>query len=252
MDYLRIKHILIKLHKYACLTYEKLFCEEILVLGDSHANIFNHINKSSFFPRYSFRVIAVRGATVSGLENPNSKTKALPIFMDNLSKSRAKIAITLIGEVDTGFLIWYRAEKYSTPVSEMLKQALKNYQKLLLILSKKYNVICISTPLSTIKDNISWGKIANARKECKATQLERTTLTLEFNKRMNTFCCKNDIDYFSFDEILLGKNGLVSDKLLNEYPADHHYSQGAYAEMINSRLKMYIEPAVRADQKQRG
>lgn len=235
------KSLFLKVHRNLYRHYRKLFCEEIIVIGDSHANVFNHNLFLHDFPGYVFSVCSVGGATVSGLENPNSKTQALPLFINCVKKSKAKIIILLLGEVDTGFVIWYRAEKYKTQVSKYLDKAWDNYQQLLSMLSKTHQVVCISTPLPTIRDGQDWGEIANARKNVKATQLQRTKLTIEFNNGMRNFCEKNTITYLSFDEEAIGKDGLVNSSLLSENPNDHHYAMNVYAEIIITKLKQCIE-----------
>jgi hypothetical protein len=216
---------------------KQLKLTEIIVIGDSHASVFKQDIFKSSFPKYFFYIVSIGGATVSGLTNPNSKTQALPIFRSKIESSKAKVAIVLLGEVDTGFVIWYRAEKYQTSVEPMLKMAVENYQNLLLEISKKASIICISTPLPTIEDDNDWGDIANARKEVKATQLQRTDLTLEFNQLMQTFCEENDLTYISLDRDSLGENGLVDSSLLNENCNDHHYNEKKYADLIIERLK---------------
>lgn len=142
----------------------------------------------------------------------------------------------MLGEVDTGFVIWHRSEKYQEPVKQMLDVALKNYEKLLIWCSEKAETICISTPLPTIQDGQDWGEVANLRKEIKATQFDRTKLTLEFNHRMQEICCKRGITYISLDEVSLGEDGLVKKDLLSKNPNDHHYDQGHFAKLIQKRL----------------
>jgi hypothetical protein len=247
MKLLRVKSLLRKIYNYSVTIYKKPFCEEIIVLGDSHVNVFKAKTIISCFHSYFINVVCVSGATVSGLENPRSKTQALPIFMNRIKNSKAKTAIVMLGEVDTGFVIWYRADKYKTPVSEMLEKALINYQKLLTTLSRTFRVICISTPLPTIKDGLYWGEVANARKDIKATQLQRTRLTIQFNKRMQDFCKKNGISYLSFDEESIGEDGLVDSRLINSNSADHHYKRDVYAEMIINKLKKAVEEVDTAD-----
>jgi hypothetical protein len=214
---------------------------EILVLGDSHATVFRNKAFKMQFPDYFFHIVSISGATVSGLENPQSKTQALPIFMVNLQKSQAKIVIVLLGEVDVGFVIWYRANKYNAPVEIMLEKAIKNYQNLLTKISKQHQVICISTPLPTIEDGNDWGEVASARKEVKATQVQRTNLTLEFNRIIQDFCQKNNFSYISIDQDSLGENGLVKPELVNVNPNDHHYRQRKYAELIIDKLKYILQ-----------
>lgn len=214
----------------------KLLREEVVVIGDSHAAVFRHHSIRTGFPRYVFNVVAVTGATVSGLKNPNSKTQAMPVFMDRIKRSRAKTTIVLLGEVDTGFVIWYRAEKHHASVDAMLESAITNYQSLLATIGDDSKVICISAPLPTIRDGQDWGAVANARKDVKATQLERTKLTQEFNGRMEAYCLQNGFTYLSFDRESIGENGLVADRLLNVNAADHHYAAEPYATMIKAKL----------------
>jgi hypothetical protein len=219
----------------------RLMFDEVLVIGDSHAHVFYSRRFNSYFPHHFFNVVIVGGATVSGLKNPSSATQALPVFMTGLKNSKAASTIVLLGEVDTGFVIWYRAEKYKTPVVTMLDQAIENYKNLLVEISKKSRVICISTPLPTIQDGNICGDVANARKDVKATQLQRTDLTFEFNKQMHEFCDRKGFTYLSFDHESVGENGLVKPSLLSSNPKDHHYDMQKYADMIISKLKNRIE-----------
>ncbi|MBP0017231.1 MAG: SGNH/GDSL hydrolase family protein [Cyanobacteria bacterium SBLK] len=222
------------------LEWKRLLYQEILVLGDSHVSVFRHEHFRTSFPKYYFHVIGIIGATVSGFKNPNSKTKALSIYKNYIKRTTAKIMIVLLGEVDVGFVIWYRAAKYKTSVAEMLEEALTNYQKFLLTTSEKFKIICISAPLATIKDGQDFGEVANARKSVTATQQQRTELTLQFNQRMQDFCQQHEIVYLSLDRESLGSDGLVDSKLLNSKLTNHHYNRKVYAEMIAKHLKTII------------
>lgn len=210
---------------------------EILVLGDSHADVFAHESMAGEFADCAFNVVSVGGATISGLENPNSKTQAMPIFKSALDASKAGIVITLLGEVDTGFVIWYRAEKHNVPVHSMRDVALRNYERFLLELRKERAVICVSSPLPTIKDDNDWGEVANARREVKANQLQRTELTMTFNRSVQRFCQENGLDFLMLDQDSIGADGLVRADLRNHDPRDHHYDQSAYARLIAGALR---------------
>jgi hypothetical protein len=50
----------------------------------------------------------------------NSKTQAMVIFRCYFYNLKPDIVITLIGEVDTGFVFWYRATKKEQFVEEVL------------------------------------------------------------------------------------------------------------------------------------
>lgn len=213
---------------------------EILVLGDSHTPVFNHLLFKEKFPDRFFNVQTVIGATASGLENPNSKTQAYPIFRETIKQTAAKQVIVMLGEVDTGFVIWYRAQKYRESVAAMMDKAIASYSGFLAELKMRFDVVCISTPLPTIQDGNDWGDIANARREVTTSQLERTALTLEFNRTMQEFCMRNGIRYVMLDDVSLGENGIVKAELLNSDPSNHHYDQDRYACLLVEGLARII------------
>jgi hypothetical protein len=222
---------------------KRCFVSEVLVLGDSHAKVFQETRLQRGWRHLYFDVVAVDGATVSGLANPNSETQALPIFMARSRTSKARVAVVLLGEVDTGFVIWFRAEKYRAPIESMLAQAVKNYQDLLRTLGGRFRLVCISAPLPTIADGQAIGIVANARRGINASQRQRTELTLEFNRQMRSWCSANGIDYVDLDPFSLGPDGLVAPRLLNSDAADHHYERHAYAELLASQLGTILRAA---------
>jgi hypothetical protein len=233
-----LRHTMSKLFRNGkVLLYRYTRRTEILVIGDSHARVFDNAKFKRAFPQYFFNVVSISGASASGLENPNSKTQTLPIIMTNLNNSKADIVIALLGEVDAGFVIWYRAEKHQSPLATTFDKAVHNYQNLLRKIGTQSRTICISAPLPTIQDGNDWGKVANERRHVKATQLQRTELTLEFNQRIQAFCEANAIAYLPLDQESLGKDGLVNPFLLNLDANDHHYDMSKYADLIIGKLR---------------
>lgn len=241
MGRIKIKELFRCAARPVMLRIRRITREEILVLGDSHATVFERRDFKKAFPEHFFNVVSVRGATVSGLSNPMSKTQSMPTFLRALAKTQARTAVVLLGEVDTGFLIWYKAQKHTEPVDVMLDRALENYQNFLKTVSEKSKVICVSAPLPTIRDGQNLGEIANLRKEVKATQRQRTDLTLEFNRRMRAFCGTNGFRYISLDEESVGPDGLVSEHLLDSNPKEHHYDRSKHAAMIIRPLQNCAE-----------
>src|SRR6185369_4540208 len=104
------------------------------------------------------------------------KTKATTQYQLALQSHRPTQVVTLLGEVDTGFVIWYRAKKYQQPVESMLSLAVSNYGRLLDACRERAPVIVVSAPLPTIRDGQDWGEIANLRREVDASLKERTDL----------------------------------------------------------------------------
>ena len=119
----------------------------------------------------------------------------------------------------------------------MRDRAINSYSKFLLEVSARFHVVCISTPLPTIQDNNDWGDVANARREVKATQLERTALTLEFNQKMQAFCLQQNISYIMLDNMCVSKFGMIRKELVNRNPNDHHYDPDSYSVLLIEGLR---------------
>ena len=208
---------------------------EVLVLGDSHSGIFHEDGALIF--GYWYNVVCCPGATISGLKNPNSVTQAQPIFEKALQSYSGRICILLLGEVDAGFVIWYRAEKYGLDVQEVFEQAISNYIDFIEGIPKDKHVIVISAPLPTIRDGQDWGEVANLRKEVTATQVERTRLTIQLNQRMKAYAESSGVEFIALDDESLGPDGIVKKELLNEGSDDHHYERGKYIALLRPRVK---------------
>lgn len=258
---------LLKFRNLVALQCKRLVQNEILVLGDSHTRVFQQKRIQKCIPGSFFHIVGVKGATASGLTNPNSKTQSYQIFRKALEKTRAKQVVVMLGEVDTGFVIWYRIKKYDQPVADMLQTTVKTYTEFLRGLKESgMHVICISAPLPTIED---WNdnrfqraskaneqtvitasqqadeldEIASARQQVSASLAERTALTLAFNQQVEEICRHHDICFLNFDSESLGNEGTVAPKLLSSNSRDHHYDEHAYASMIALPLEQAIRSA---------
>lgn len=210
--------------------------ERVLVLGDSHANVFGHWRFRLQLPGVKFKRCVVGGATASGLDNPNSKTQAMVKFAGALESESPSLIITQLGEVDTGFVIWYRAAKYQQPVESMLETAVENYSKLIEAARARAKVLVISAPLPTIRDGEVWGEVANLRREVRVLQADRTALTLEFNRRVQSVVSQLGCEYLSIDSKCMGEDGLVADFLRHHDKLNHHYRPSAYAKLLAQSL----------------
>lgn len=218
-----------------------LASKAIVVLGDSHAQVFGHDLFRINFPFIRFDVCSIGGATISGLDNPNSKTGACERFREKLASiPDGSQIILMLGEVDTGFVIWYRAEKHGEPVEAMLQKAIDNYIAFIEEVAENHKPIVISTPLPTITDDNNWGEVANLRKEVSVSQVERTRLTLRFNEVIKSCCSERNIDYLNLDPKSLGDDGLVTPSLLNDDKLNHHYSAKMHVGLIVPKLKVLL------------
>lgn len=208
-------------------------------MGDSHTRIFNFINKE-FTTKEKFIVKLVKGATALGLVNPNSISNALHEYREFLKKVNKKSKIIfLLGEVDAGFLIWHRSEKNGLSIEDQLHESLNNYISFIkeCMQAGYKNIYVLSIPLPTISDGQDWGEIANKRKEVKASQLERTSLTLQYNNLLKVALNKLNVQFIELDSYLLcPQNGLIKDEFINKNKLDHHLDRKLYSDIIQKAL----------------
>lgn len=231
-------NFLILLQRILRFFQRKISFRKVTIIGDSHARIFFHDLFRIYFPLTSFDVCWVAGATVSGLDNPNSKTQAYSVFKEKvLSLKKDSLVILMLGEVDTGFVIWYRCQLHGGTADEMLGKAILNYRELISLVNSNCRTMVISTPLPTISDDNDWGDVADQRKTITASQFQRTELTLKFNQLIEEYCVSNDITFVNLDADSLGENGLVAGHLVNDDPNDHHYKSGEHARLIIRNLR---------------
>lgn len=211
------------------------------VFGDSHTEVFTYLN-SKIKHKFYYDITWVGGATAVGMRNPNSKTNSLKIFKDKIETIEDKNAglVFQLGEVDTGFVIWYRAQKYNEPTNTQLEQSVDAYFEFIdYVIGKGFeNLTVVSAPLPTILDNQDWGEIANLRKEVSASQLERTLLTLDYNNRLQRNCNERGLEFLNCDDYLLDSDsGLIKSVFRNKDKNNHHLDIKAYSEVIERLLE---------------
>lgn len=215
--------------------------KKLLVLGDSHTLVFKSGQFPMNFPYYDWDVLSVIGATISGIENPNSKTNAMNIFFDRLAKRDFDKIIIQLGEVDIGFVMWFKSQRDKMPIETYFAITLNQYQKFIkIIFDYCKEILIVSVPLPTIKDGETLGKVSNQRSNIVASQLERTEKTLLFNRKMKEFCIEQKIGFLDLDLLSLGEDGLVDEFLLNKNKADHHYCKFSYSKLLVNQLEKFL------------
>lgn len=212
-------------------------------VGDSHVQYFEHLAKEYFFVNTRFRFCVVPGASNMGLANPHSKTQAFPIFRDYLNEiDDGEFLLLCLGEVDCGFVIWYRAEKHGSQVDEQFQRSLSNYFKLIELCLEKVGrkrLMVLSVPLPMISDSRhAIGEVANQRLGIKATQKERTDLTRKYNRGLDRFCKSMGVEFLNMEPEMLDKStGLIFPYFKNQDSSDHHCDQNAVAGLLIPKLK---------------
>jgi hypothetical protein len=132
-----------------------------------------------------------------------------------------------LGEVDCGFVIWYRKDKYNITIEEQLKittHNLFNFINLeILPYFKHCKIIINGSVLPSIKDNTDKKYLSGARSQINASQLERTQLTIKYNDILKNYCLVNGCNYMDItNDILDNKTNLINTKFLNKNVYDPH------------------------------
>jgi hypothetical protein len=201
---------------------------KILVLGDSHGEIFNYCNKKQ--QNIYFEVVIVGGATAQGSVNPNSTTNALSIFkekINNIKHNDYNYIIINLGEVDCGFVIWYRKNKYNIGIEDQLKITTDNLFNFInfeiLPYFESSKIIINGSVLPTIKDNTDKKYLTGARSEIAASQIDRTALTIKYNNILKNYSLINGYNYMDITNYILDNETKVVNKIfLNKNIFDHH------------------------------
>ena len=211
---------------------------KILALGDSHILCFRKA-----YSNIKYTITAIPGATAQGAVNPNSKTNALKEFTKSLKSHLTNDYVCVqLGEVDCGFLIWYRAKKHNISIEDQLQNSLSNYEQFLKNTLNTYykneKILVLSAPLPTIEDNTNPKFLTGARSTVTVSLRERTDLTIEYNTRLSNICKTNNYIWIDItSDILNKKTKLVDEKWKNLNPYDHHLNPDMIWKLYEQKIK---------------
>lgn len=199
---------------------------KLLALGDSHLEALKLAADLNLLAVDEVRFCIVPGATAVGMRNPNSITNALTLFRTAASSMQDATHILVhLGEVDCGFVMWWRQQKYGEPIEHQMRESLAAYSDFILELqSMNFPRICITgASPPTIRDGVDFGEVANKRAEISVSLKERTRLTQIYNSELLNIARKNSLSYFDISAAVIDKtSGLISDYFRNPDPLDHH------------------------------
>ena len=221
---------------------------KVLFLGDSHVQDYIYRGARLIQNEIKFDTCFVGGATAQGAVNPNSKTKALSRFSDLLKQKKRSsydyFAI-MLGEVDCGYLIWYRAKKYNKTVEEQINLSVNNLEKFLKTQVEKNfaknKIVVVGATLPTIKDNTDSRFLKGARKAVDVSLRERIDCTFKYNKLLANMAKKNNYLYFDItNETFDKKNYCVFPRFLNKDPYNHHFDSLSAAPIFVKKFQELI------------
>ena len=211
------------------------------VFGDSHAVVFREIARRGTLPHTSFDVAIVAGATAVGLANPNSRTRALARF-DRIIRTlpERRPLLFMLGEVDCGFVIWWRAQRKRVSPGAELDRSLRHYMNFLerLLRNGRRRIVIAAAPPPTILDGQDWGEVANLRREVTASLRDRTDLTFEYNARLREWSRREGCSFLDYEaEVVDAHTGLVAARFRNPNPLDHHLAAAPFADVMARHLR---------------
>lgn len=202
---------------------------KILVLGDSHAGVFEYGFDRGLLGNHYLNCEIVGGATAYGLSNKNSTTKARDKFESGFFRySDFDTIFIMLGEVDCSVTFWLLADKKNRPVTDFLDLAVRNVASLVDWIkesSANKTIVLVSAPLPSVKDDQVELQSLELRRLIKATQSERTQLVVKYNKKLHDLAKNKDLPFLDVTDDLLDKNtGLLADYFCRWDAIDHHHS----------------------------
>lgn len=198
----------------------------IYYLGDSHVRYFRRAAQQGLLAPGELTGLEVGGATAVGMRNPNAKTNAIGRYREWIGdKPRDAVVVTHLGEVDCGFVIWYRAAKYDERVQAQARQSVEAYFEFVdeLIDAGFQRIVITGATLPTISDEDLVGEVVEKRSSITATQRERTDLTLQYNRALAGEAQRRGLPFVDIaNDVIDPTTGVVSRRLRNRNPEDHH------------------------------
>ncbi len=221
-----------------------MVARQLLAVGDSHLEALQFAADLRILNVENTHFLNVPGATVIGLRNPNSQTDAVNLFKSFLRLHSADSHLLVhLGEVDCGFVMWWRAQKYGEGVDSQFRESISAYRQFLAhIMTMGFRRICLTgASLPTIDDNVNMSEVANKRSEISVGIVERTRLTFRYNSAVSELARDRNLSYFDISDAVLNRSsGVVHEFFRNRDPRNHHLDKlktvGIWAERCNAFL----------------
>ncbi|MQT13228.1 hypothetical protein [Segnochrobactrum spirostomi] len=220
-----------------------LAAEGWFVFGDSHTEPFRVAAETGLLTR-PCACLAVRGATALGLANPASVTQAAAHYDAALLPARpGLVPVMQLGEVDCGFVIWYRAEKKGVPVSTQFEASLAGYFGFVdhLLKAGYPTLVVTGATVPTIRDGQNWGEVAHLRREVTTSLIDRTRLTLDYNARLAEGAAARGLPFIDIAAaVLCPEAGVVRDEYRRKDPLNHHLHRRRAAALWAAELNALV------------
>lgn len=208
-------------------------------MGDSHVNMFTRVNRCGCVPGVYFRISVARGATASGITNPDSRTNADRLFSHWLSRIPGDHPILyMLGEVGIEFQTSTEPQADETNHRNAIGRVMKQYCGFLECeYSRHPRFIVVSVPLPAVRDDDSGDVMERPFPGLSASQQERASMTLEFNARLREWVQAKGGYFLDLDSELLDSSaGLLRDEFRKPDKVDNHLEPDAFTALLCRRL----------------
>lgn len=243
MNWKKYRKSLLKRYRRFCCSL--LGGKKILILGDSHAGVFEYASDRGLLVPHWVNCEIVGGATAAGLSNPHSVTAALAIYQASLRRfADYDVVVVMLGEVDCAFSMWHRAAQRGESAFDQIPRAIQGIECLLdwaKAQKTQHRFVLAGSILPTIKDDQIDQQFYELRRSIRATQRERSDLLLAFNAALSQLASSRGLPYFDITaQTLDAELGLVRDEFLVKDFVDHHQSQEMTAPLWVDGLKQVL------------
>jgi hypothetical protein len=213
----------------------------VLVLGDSHVRVFEHWWFNWALPQVRWHIVYVAGGTAAGLQNVASASGTRTRFDAALADIPHDIVILNLGEVDTGYNLWVRAQRRGTTAAALLPDLVSRYAQYIERVAAAHRLVVLSAPLPTLpNDFVPSDEVGSARRQVTQSQEARLALTLAFNDQVAIVCKRLGVTHLDDRLSSLGEDGRLRLSWIRTDCADHHYRRRTYAYWLASALKQHL------------
>lgn len=216
----------------------------ILILGDSHAGVFEYLFDHDLLAPHLLNCEIVGGATACGLNNDRSVTGAFAIYQRSLQRfADFEVVVIMLGEVDCSFAFWNRAQRHGETVIDQIPRAIQGIERLLAwgtSQSARQRFVLAGSILPTIRDD-QIDQQYEVRRSVRASQRERTELVLGYNEALRRLAAQRSCPYMDITAPTIDPDtGLLRQKYLVRDKVDIHQSQPMTAGLWASEMRRVL------------
>lgn len=212
----------------------------IKVIGDSHTSIFDGYVGDD----YIFDQTRCHGSTARGSINPNTKTNSLAIFKKGLKGKKGEKIIVQLGEVDCGYLIWYKNKHTGESIELATKKSIDNLFNFIKTeirpIYEPNEIIVMGVIPPIIEDNTSPNFLKGKRADADVTLNQRLNLTNTWNKEVLKRCSDLGYLYLDINSEISNKHGKVLEQYKNPDIWNHHLWEYSTIQVVLQKLKKLI------------